>query len=467
MKKLSFLSLLLFIGISGKAFTSPDLNTKPGKKARKIYTQYCASCHGEKVEAFVDRKWKHGNSKDEIVASITNGYQDAGMPTWKDKIAEKDISALAELIVTSLATVTQYDFKEVAKTDTYKSKGITVKTEEIASGLESPWGIAVLPDGDILINDRAGKMYRVDKNKEKHEITGIPPVLAVGQGGLLDVVLHPDYKNNGWIYISYSKFKGEGESLVSTTAIVRGKLNGDTFTNKEDIFEAQPYEKTRHHYGSRIAFDNKGYLFFSVGERGREQVNPQNTKNDLGKIHRLMDDGKIPSDNPFVGSSNGNESIWSYGHRNPQGLIFDPANGEMYDTEHGPRGGDELNLIKKGANYGWPVISYGINYDGTVLTPNSKQEGMEQPETYWIPSIAPCGLAYITSDKYPAWQGNIMAGSLRFNYLNRIVMKDNKVADQEKVLINVGRLRSVIQGSDGYIYIGIENPGTVYRLLPQ
>ncbi len=469
-KRTLYFSSLVFVAVLAFAFTcqTNELPTDgPGKKALKNYTQYCASCHGEKVEAFVDRKWKHGNSKAELVSSISNGYVAAGMPKWSDQLSAKEIDALADLIRKSLQTVEQYNFKDVAKTDTYASEGITIKTEIVAEGLDSPWGMAILPNGEVLINDRSGKMYRVDKNKQKNEIKGIPEVVAEGQGGLLDVVLHPQYTENQWVYISYSKPKTPGKKDEATTAIARGKIVNDTFVEMQELFVAMPYEKTIYHYGSRIVFDKNNYLFFSVGERGKEKVNPQNTKNDLGKIHRLHDDGRIPADNPFADGDKGNASIWSYGHRNPQGLILNPLDGQIWETEHGPRGGDELNTIRKGANYGWPVISYGINYDGKTITDKSVMPGMEQPETYWIPSIAPCGLAYISSDKYPAWKGNILVGSLRFNYVNRVVLKNSKVEKQEKTMINIGRTRNVIQGADGFIYVGTENPGTVYRLLPQ
>ncbi len=269
--------------------------------------------------------------------------------------------------------------------------------------------------------------------------------------------------------MSYSKFKKEGALTLTSTAIVRGKIKNNEFVDAQEIFEAQPYTKTFHHFGSRIAFDKKGYLFFSVGERGMEKEFPQQTNNDNGKIHRLNDDGSIPKDNPFVGKDKAqfHHSIYSYGQRNPQGLTLNPYTGAIFETEHGPRGGDELNIIQPGKNYGWPVISYGINYDGKPITNISKKEGMEQPINYWIPSIAPSGLAFVTSDKYPAWKGNLMMGSLRFNYMNRCIIKDNKVVGQEKVLLNIGRMRNIKMGSDGFLYVGVENPGMVFRLRPE
>jgi glucose/arabinose dehydrogenase len=462
----SFLLCLVFFASCSK---KSSLNTGKDKFAdsRAIYSQYCSSCHGEKVEAFVDRQWKHGNTKEEIITSIKDGYLDAGMPIWRSTIQPDDIEKLADLILNSLSTVNQYDFAEVEKTDTYKSKGITVKLEPVLEGLESPWGMATLPDGALLVTDRKGDLWKVGADKSKVKISGIPEVLSVGQGGLFEVLLHPKYEENGWIYLSYAKSKKENGRVMSTTALVRGKLEGNTFAQKEEIFEALPYFPTRHHYGARMLFDNEGYLFLTVGERGMEKINPQSLESDCGKIHRFYDDGSIPEDNPFYNTPNAKKSIWSFGHRNPQGLVIDRVNNIIWETEHGPRGGDELNIIRKGDNYGWPVISYGINYNGTTFTDLTEKEGMDQPELYWIPSIAPCGMTLVTSDKYPAWQGDILAGSLRFKYVNKVAIKEGAPDGEEKLLINVGRLRNVVQAADGYIYVGIEDPGTVYRLLPQ
>ena len=467
-KILLFEVLILGIG-SLISWTNPAKKPLVDEPTEKIYTQYCASCHGEKVEAFVDRKWKHGNTKAELIASISNGYSDMGMPTWKETLSKKDIEKLADLIVENLAGVEQYKFANKPSSNVFSSEGMTVSLDTIATGFDSPWGFAQLPNRDYLISDRSGTLYHVDQKRNKTAIKGTPEVMAKGQGGLLDIALHPQFEQNGWVYLSYSKFKKEGGLTLTSTGIVRGKIKNNQWVESQDIFESLPYTKTFHHYGSRIAFDKKGFLFFSVGERGMEKDFPQFTDNDNGKIHRLHDDGTVPKDNPFVGKDPAkfHPSIFSYGQRNPQGLTLNPSTGAIWETEHGPRGGDEINIIQSGRNYGWPVISYGINYDGKPITNISKKEGMEQPISYFIPSIAPSGLTFVNSDKYPAWKGNLMIGSLRFNYLNRCVIKDNKVVSQEKVLVNLGRMRNVKLGADGYLYIGTENPGMVFRLMPK
>ncbi|MHA8057665.1 PQQ-dependent sugar dehydrogenase [Aquirufa nivalisilvae] len=468
-KRLSILGGIAVASISIMSLTNAPKKALLDESTEKTYTQYCSSCHGEKVDAFVDRAWKHGKSKPELIASITNGYADLGMPSWKAALSAKDIEKLADLITEKLASVDQYKFANKPTSNVFKSEGMTVVLDTIVTGLESPWGFAQLPNKDYLVTDRAGTLYLVDQKQHKTAIKGTPAVMAKGQGGLLDVVLHPNYASNGWVYMSYSKFKTEGGQTVTATGIVRGKIKNNEWVESQDIFESLPYTKTFHHFGSRIAFDKQGHLFFSVGERGMEKVFPQETDNDNGKIHRLNDDGSIPKDNPFVGKDQAkfHHSIYSYGQRNPQGLTLNPYTGAIWETEHGPRGGDEINIIQAGKNYGWPTISYGINYDGKPITNISKKEGMEQPITYYLPSIAPSGLAFVDSDKYPAWKGNLMIGSLRFNYMNRVVVKNNKVVSQEKVLVNLGRMRNVKMGVDGYLYVGVENPGMVFRLRPQ
>jgi glucose/arabinose dehydrogenase len=339
------------------------------------------------------------------------------------------------------------------------------KVDTIATDLKNPWGMAWLPDGRMLFTERSGEIRVVKDGKLTDDrISGVPEVYARGQGGLLDIKLHPNYSENGWIYISYSSPNPDGDG--ANTAVMRAKLQGNAFVNQEKLFQATPYSTRGQHYGSRIVFDDKGYMFFSVGERG-EMENAQNLGNHSGKVHRLHDDGRIPSDNPFVGNDNAMPSIWSYGHRNPQGMIRDASTGTIWAHEHGPRGGDELNIVEKGKNYGWPEISYGINYNGTILTEYQEKEGMEQPVHQWTPSIAPCGMAQYTGDKFPEWKGNLFVGALSFRYLARVVVDGNNFVSEEKMLDQIGRVRAVEQGPDGYIYVATEGPGMIVRLMPE
>lgn len=456
-----YLALGSVLFLTGLNFSNVPGNTPP-ETPETTFKTLCSSCHGD-VQAFVDRKWKHGTTKPELMASITHGYPDFGMPAWEHTLKPEQIEGIAQLIQTSIEKGNRYSFASKPKSNVFKTEAFTAKLDTVAAGLSNPWGLAFLPEGKLLVADRNGKIYLVEKNQQKTEVTGGPSVLAEGQGGLLDVVLHPDFAKNHWVYFSYSAFKDAPEGKLSTTAVMRARLDGTQLSDQKIIFEALPYSKTRHHYGSRMVFDKNGHLFVTVGERGSEKTNPQNLDSDLGKIHRIKDDGTPVADNPFKDKTKG--TIYSWGHRNPQGLLIDPATGTIWETEHGPRGGDELNIIRKGANYGWPVISYGINYDGKVITDLKAKEGMEQAQTYWVPSIAPSGLALVEGSRYPAWKGNLLVGSLRFKYLNRCVLKNNKVVKEEILFPNIGRVRNVKMGPDGYAYVAVEDPGYIYRVL--
>ena len=436
-------------------------------KAAINYKNLCGSCHGEKMDAFVDRTWKHGSTTDNLFKGIKQGYSDKGMPAFESIIPDDQIVALSDYIAGGINRLKQYNFGTALPTsNVFTSEDQNIKLDTIVKGVASPWGFTFLPSGEILMTEKSGKIYRVAKDKSMHLISGLPEVLAEGQGGLLDIILHPNFKKNQLIYISYSAVKREDGATLGTTAIMCAKLNGDKLEEQKVIFEALPYSKTRHHYGSRMVFGKDGFLYFSVGERGNEKVNPQSLTNDLGKIHRITDEGKVPADNPFVNTPGAKPTIFGYGNRNPQGLLLNNSNGQIWEIEHGPRGGDEINIISAGKNYGWPVICYGINYDNKIISDKTAKEGMEQPLHYWLPSIAPSGMTFVEGDRYKAWKGDLMVGSLRFKYLNRCKMKDGKVVGEELLLKNIGRVRDVIMGPDGYLYISVENPGFIFKLLP-
>ncbi|MBX7124136.1 MAG: PQQ-dependent sugar dehydrogenase [Cyclobacteriaceae bacterium] len=346
-----------------------------------------------------------------------------------------------------------------------KAEGGEYYVDTLTSALQNPWGMAFLPDGRMLITERGGSI-RIMKDDVllPDTLTGVPAVLAKGQGGLLDIQLHPDYATNGWIYFSFSK--PVQNDTTSATVIARAKINGNTLTDVQELFQAKDPATTFHHFGSRIQFDGNGYMFFSSGERGTKE-NSQNLGNHLGKILRLHDDGKVPTDNPFVNVAGALPEIWSYGHRNPQGLYFDKETGTLWEHEHGPKGGDELNIVVKGKNYGWPVITYGINYDGTIITEEKAKEGMEQPVHYWVPSIGPCGMERVTSDRYPAWKGNFLIGSLSFQFLSRVQVDGQQFVKEERLLEKIGRVRAIRQSPDGFLYVASEMPGKILKLVPK
>lgn len=337
-------------------------------------------------------------------------------------------------------------------------KTVSFEYELVVPDVNVPWGMVFLPDGSMLITERSGKLFHF-KDDNKTEIKNLPEIYIRGQGGLMDIELHPDYEKNGWIYLTYASEVGEGEG--GNTALMRAKLKNGSLVQKEVLYKAVPNSTAGQHFGSRIEFDKEGYLFFTIGGRGKRELNPQDITRDGGKTYRLNADGSIPQDNPFVDEPDAKKAIFAYGQRNQQGMAMHPETGEIWIHEHGPMGGDEINIIEKGGNYGWPIITYGQNYSGTEINYPGAEPEMIEPIHYWVPSIAPSGMAFVTSEKYPHLQGNLLVGSLKFQYLEHDVLENGKVVKREKLLEDIGRVRSVIQGPDGFIYVGVESLGVV------
>jgi aldose sugar dehydrogenase len=371
------------------------------------------------------------------------------------------------IVACSSSVSTQTDFTyfptDLPKSDLIRSEKQNFHTQVVAKGLKNPWGMAFLPDGRVLVTERPGTLRMIENGRLLDApVSGVPEVVARGQGGLLDVALHPQFETNSFVYLSYS-IPLEGGTH---TGIMRAKLDGNALTEQTVIFTGGPASTRGHHFGSRIVFDNDGYLYFTIGDRGRMQ-DAQVLTNAAGKVFRIHDDGRIPEDNPFVGQEGVFQQIWSYGHRNIQGFVKHPETGVLWSHEHGPRGGDELNIVKKAANYGWPTITYGINYDGSIITNEREREGMEQPQFIWDPSIGPSGLAFVTSDIYPGWKGNAMVGALAFTSVYRVEIEGSVASKQEQLLANIGRVRDVRQAPDGYLYVIVESSGEIIRLLPE
>lgn len=460
--------LFLFGAFMALKTNNHDLNTPQQENnspsAVENFAKYCASCHGVNQETFTNREWYFGNEKPNIVHSITYGQLDLGMAPFESVLSTEEINDLADFIL-EVAKSEKSDFAVDKGPEINVSEKVKFRVDTIVSGLNVPWGLAFLPNGDLLITERSGKLYHYSKGILSDTISGLPTLISFGQGGLMDIAVHPNYKKNGWIYMTYSKPAIKGKRMANT-AVCRAKLKDNTLVNVEELFVAQPYSRKGQHWGSKLAFDGKGHVFFGVGDRGARDVNPQSLANDCGKIHRINEDGTIPIDNPFVHTKGASASIYSYGHRNPQGTVIHPITNEIWESEHGPKGGDEINLIKPGLNYGWPVISYGINYNGTKFTDISKKEGMQQPIHYYDPSIAPCGMTFVDSERYAGWENNILLGSLSFKYLERVELDGNKVVHTEKLLENIGRVRNVKVSPDGYIYVAIEKPGKILKLYP-
>jgi glucose/arabinose dehydrogenase len=341
------------------------------------------------------------------------------------------------------------------------------KVVEIAKGLVHPWSMAFLPDGSMLVTERVGRLRLIKGGAVLAEpIGGVPPIHSGGQAGLFDVVLHPDFAQNRVLYLTYAS----GTRAANGTQVARARFDGSKLVDLKVIFKAMPLKDTDNHYGGRMAFLPDGTFLLSIGEGFEYREKAQDLTSDLGKIVRLNEDGSVPQNNPFIGEPSARPEIYTWGHRNPQGLIFDAQSGLIYETEHGPRGGDELNIIVAHRNYGWPVITYGMDYSGAYVSPYTQRPGLEQPVIYWTPSIAPSGLALYRGDKFPAWKGDLFAGALAFKHLRRIHLDEHgNVVDQEQLLNDLHyRIRDVRAPADGYLYVCTdEDDGRVLRLEPQ
>lgn len=347
---------------------------------------------------------------------------------------------------------------------TVKSEKHEFRVVTLVRGLQNPWSLAFLPDGRALVTEREGRLRIIGKDwrLDPRPVEGLPEIVASGQGGLLDVVLHPQYEKNGWIYWSYNAPGAGGWG----TAMARGKLQGGRMTDVQVLFSMEPKTRAGHHFGGRIVFDNKGFVYLTLGDRG-DMPRAQRMDDHAGSVIRLHDDGRVPADNPFVMQAGAKPEKFTLGNRNMQGAALHPRSGELWTHEHGPQGGDEINVMRAGRNYGWPVISYGVNYGiGTKIGEGTSKPGMEQPLLVWTPSIAPSGMAFYNGDTFPNWKGNLFVGALRDEMLVRLELEGEKIVRQERLIKGViGRIRDVRVGPDGLIYLLTdEREGVVVRL---
>ena len=355
----------------------------------------------------------------------------------------------------------------LAQTHTTQEHRIRVNT--LTEGLSHPWSLAFLPDGRMLVTERAGRLRMIGKDfkLDPQPTAGVPVVAAVGQGGLMDVVLHPKFADNHLVYLSYSAGDRNGIDGIGTE-VARGVLRGNQLENVQVIFRMEPKLRTGYHFGSRLVFDRDGYLYITLGDRG-EMERAQNPGDHNGSVIRLHDDGRVPKDNPFVGKPGWKPEKFTLGNRNMQGAALHPHTGMLWTHEHGPQGGDEINAIRAGVNYGWPIITYGANYGtGAKIGEGTAKPGMAQPLHYWVPSIAPSGMAFYIADKFPKWRGDLFVGALKDQMLVRLKLDGEKVVREERLLKNtLGRIRDVRAGPDGFIYLLTDEPnGVLARLEP-
>ena len=471
-----------------------------------IYTERCAACHGTEAAAgrapnLFDDQWVRAKDDEGIARVIADGVPQTEMIPFKGQLTDQQIWQLVAYLKTAGANakprptfVADGDGQEI------KSEKQTFKIEVVARDIETPWGLAFLPDGRLLVTERAGKLRIIPKDKSGTvvTVTGTPKPWERQDAGFLDVEVHPQYAKNGWIYLAYSEpvpnytppppppegaapppVEGRGgrgpqtPSIPSMTTIIRGKINAkNEWTDQQVLFRAplDQFTTNNSHYGARFTFDRQGHLFYTLGERGVME-NAQDLSKPTGKIHRVNDDGSVPKDNPFVGKAGALPTIWSYGHRNPQGLAWDPVSGKLWESEHGPQGGDEINIIEPGKNYGWGVITMGVQ---NGITKRS-EPGMEQPIVYYTPTIAPSGIVFYTGNQFPQWKNNLFVSALAGQQLRRLEVSGDKVTAQETLFTQFGRVHDVVQGPDGLLYVTFQQPGqqmsastmgSVARLVP-
>ena len=353
-----------------------------------------------------------------------------------------------------------------AESRVFTSEKHSFRLVTLVEGLENPWSLAFLPDGRMLVTERPGRLRIVSKDfkLDPRPVEGMPDIIATGQGGLFDVVLHPKYAENGWIYIAYN---GPGAGGWGTE-LLRARLDGNRLIDTEVLFRMKPKTRKGQHFGGRIVFDRDGFLFLTLGDRG-DKERAQELDDHAGSVIRLHDDGRVPADNPFVKRAGALPEKFTLGNRNMQGAALHPQTGELWTHEHGPQGGDEVNVMRSGRNYGWPVITYGVNYGiGTRIGEGTEKAGMEQPLHYWVPSIAASGMSFYTGEKFPAWRGNLFVGSMKFQMLSRLELNGEKLVKEERLLDGaIGRIRDVRTGPDGYIYLLTDSgDGVLARIEP-
>ena len=469
LKKAIFASCaLMFAGASGAAGWPFD------EKTYALATEYCTSCHGEglvgaRAPALSRGSLQRAQSRDEIEDVIKNGIVANGMPAFKGTLSDDQIASLANFITTVRDFGETQARRSIANFENkvFESELEKFSVEVVANGLEVPWSFAFLPDGRMLVAERPGRLRVVSQDSVSDPIAGFPAVWARQDGGLLGMTLHPDYKRNGWIYLAFAE---AGTDLgTSMTRVVRGRIKDGRWVDQQDVWapDRADYIESNIHFGARLLFVD-GKLLFSIGDRGRRE-DAQLTSNPFGKVFRVNEDGSTPKDNPFAQRRDAMGSIWTYGHRNTQGLARDPRTGFVWATEHGPKGGDELNVLHKGANYGWPVVTHGVDDDGSIISKETSRAGMQDPAAFWTPSISPAAIEFYTGKRFPRWRNQMLLGSLTSQELRRVEIDGDRVVKQEVLIKTFGRIRDIHTGPDGNVYVAIERfnkLGQLVRLVP-
>ncbi|MBI2512093.1 MAG: PQQ-dependent sugar dehydrogenase [Opitutae bacterium] len=474
------LLVLLAPTLARAAPVTPPVASPPlGRDAPTLYAEWCASCHGEHLDGgkgprLTDAARWHAFDDATLARVIRDGSRTGEMPAFGGALNAAEIEALVVFLRESAARRREAvpQDNQPLPTGPLRSEEHAFTVEWVAEGFDVPWSMAFLPDGRMLVTERGGRLRIVENGMLRPEtIGGLPPVVVKDEAGLLSVAVDPDYARNGWIYLAYCDPGARPETAM--TKIVRARLRDGELVDREAIFSIprDQYPKGYALFGCRLVFDGD-YLFFGIGVRGSEAAvtrDAQDLAKTTGKIHRVFRDGRVPPDNPFVHAPGAAGSIWALGVRNPQGLARNPRDGALWESEHGPRGGDELNRIERGQNYGWPFVTRGINYDGTPISDKTDAPGLVSPAVNWTPSIAPSELEFYTGDRFPRWKGNLFMGTLATQKLLRFVIDGGRVVHTEEIFHHLGRVRDIKTGPDGYLYVALEligRPGRIVRLKP-
>jgi aldose sugar dehydrogenase len=466
-------SSLLGVGCLLACFL-PRISAAEPRDPAKLSVELCAGCHGANFAggtspSLLDDVWKFGSDDESILRAIREGFPQANMPPFGSVLTDAEQRGL----LTYIRRLSRQFALGQIPANTPPPESVTLKSEKhefrletFAAPLDTPWGIVFLPEGRMLVSDRVGSLRVIERNGtvQPEPIRGTPKPFVRQDGGFLDVIAHPDYTNNGWLYLAYTEAGSARNTTM--TVVVRGKIRDGAWVEQQDIFRAGQkfYYVDYSHYGCRFLFDREGHLFFTIGERGKP-LDAQDLSSPCGKIHRVFDDGRIPPDNPFATRADACGSIWTFGNRHVQGLQFHPTTGKLWATEHGPRGGDELNRIERGHNYGWPIISYGQSQIGEKIE-GTTRDGMDQPIAWWTPSIAPSAIEFYTGTRFPGWKSNLFIACLVGRQLKRLEVDGDRVVRQEVLFSEMGRVRDVVTGPDGLIYVALNNPGRIARLVP-
>lgn len=468
-------SLLALVCAAPAALAAENVQTPATPRdPATLATQLCAGCHGPHLTGgtapnLLDDIWKHGSDDDALLRAINVGFPQTGMAGFAGVITERE---QRDLLTYLRRRGRQFALGLVPinlpppPTATFTSEKHTFRLETVAGPLDTPWSIVFLPGNRILVSDRIGELRLVENGTlVPAPIRGTPKPFVKQDGGFLDLIAHPDYAKNGWLYLAYTELGPDGKS--SNTVIVRGRIRDHAWVDESLIFRAPPsfYYTDTSHYGCRFLFDPQGNLLFTIGERGNALA-AQDLASPLGKIHRVRDDGQPAPGNPWIARKDAWPSIYTYGHRHVQGLQYHPVTGKLWATEHGPRGGDELNRIELGRNYGWPIISDGVAQSREKIE-GTARDGMERPIVSWTPSIAPAAIEFYTGDKFPAWKNHLFIACLVRRQLLRVETDGDKVTRQEILFSEQGRVRDVVTGPDGYLYVALNNPGRIARLVPE